>query len=68
MRRTELVELADLAIDIDFLDHGRIAGGDRLDLGMGQRAASKIVDAAHRGRPFMTWAIKRALVSSVCHI
>jgi hypothetical protein len=43
----ELVELADFGIDLDLFHHGRIARGDGLDLGVGERAAFEVFRLAH---------------------
>ena len=46
---SELVELADFGIDLDLLHDGGIAGGDGLDLGVGERAAFEILGGADGG-------------------
>ena len=69
VRGAQLVELADFGVDFDLFHHGRIAGGDGLDFGVGERAAFEILGGAHRDVcPLITCWMKRALVSSVCHI
>ena len=43
MNGTQLVELADLSVDLDFLDDGRIAGRNRLDLGVRESATVEVL-------------------------
>ena len=43
----QLVELADFGIDFYFLHHGRIAGRDGLDFGVGERSALQVFGLAH---------------------
>src|SRR5947209_6464641 len=48
MHGTQLVELADLGIDLDLLDHSGIAGRNRLDLGVRESATIEILRRPHR--------------------
>ena len=43
----QLVELADFGIDLDLFHHRRIARGDGLDFGVGERAAFEVFRLAH---------------------
>ena len=43
--------------------HGRIAGCDRLDLGVAQLLAANVLGRRAGLSPVMTWEINRALVS-----
>ena len=43
VRRAQLVQLADFRIDLDLFHDGRIAGGDGLDFGVGERAAVEVL-------------------------
>ena len=45
----QLIELSDFRIDLDLFNDGRIAGCNRLDLRVGERAALQILRRAHRG-------------------
>jgi hypothetical protein len=42
VRGAQMVELADFGVGFHFLHHGGIAGGNRLDLGIGERAAVEV--------------------------
>ena len=44
----QLVQLADFRVDLDLFNDGRIAGGDRLDLRVGESAAFEILRRANR--------------------
>ena len=48
MNGAQLVELADFRIDLDLFNDGRIAGGDCLDLRVGESAAVEVLGRANR--------------------
>src|SRR5947209_5319763 len=48
MHGTQLIELADLGINLDLLDHRGIAGRNRLDLGVRESATIEVLRRPHR--------------------
>ena len=44
---TQLIEFTNLRIDLDLLNDGRVPGRNRLDLGVGERAALKVLRRAN---------------------
>jgi hypothetical protein len=48
MYRSKLIQLSDFGVDLDLFDDGRIAGCNRLDLGVSESAALQILRGTHR--------------------
>jgi len=64
----QVLEPGDLGRDRGGLQQQRLAGGQRLDLSVGQALASTSSTSRATRRPVRIWAMKVAFRSRVCHM
>ena len=62
------VKALQLGVGLGESENRRVAGGDGLDLGVGEFLAADVLGTARAFSPVMTCEMNRALVSRACHI